>query len=83
MIPLPNQSKAVQAITPSNQENLSVEELNEFMTTHGFSDVALAEFLGVTLQGVRLWRREQREISLTTTKVIRLMIKFPHMLREF
>lgn len=83
MMPTMKQSSAVQAITPSNQENLTVEELEAFMNLHGFSDSALGEFLGVTLQAVRLWRRNQREISLTTTKVVRLMVKFPHLMKEF
>ena len=82
-IPLP-QSKAVEAITAMDDtELMSIEELQGFMNLHGYSDIGLSKFLGVTVQAVRLWKRGQRDISLTNTKLIRLFVKYPQLMQEF
>lgn len=73
MFPVPNDSKRV--VTP--------EEIIQFQKFHGFTDVTLAEFLGVTVQCVRLWLRNERQVTLLTSKVIRLMNKYPNLLRDF
>lgn len=89
MIPLPKNmnkpkvSSAVEQITSSNDETLTVDELLHFMKLHGFHESGLAEFLGVTKQAVNLWIKGQRDINMTMTKVIRLMQKYPHLMKEF
>lgn len=59
------------------------EQLVEFRLMHGLKQKDLAEILGVTWQAVRLWELGDRDIPLTTSKVIVLFQKFPQLLREF
>ena len=85
MLPLPKiQSPAVQAITTKEECKLiTVEELKDFMETYGFSVITLAEFLGVTRQAVYLWMSEDRDLSLTNSKILRLIMKYPKLMQEF
>jgi len=64
-------------------DNMSASELNAFMKKHGFSDDSLADLLGVTLQAVRLWVRSQREISVTVTRLLRMLDKYPQMIQVY
>lgn len=83
-LPLPKMtSKAVQKITSNNVQNMSVTELQSFMQKHGFNEKTLADFLGVTVQAIRLWTRGQREISIINTRILRMMNKYPHLMKEF
>lgn len=85
MIPLPKQkSDAVKAFTLKKRDsNMTANEMIDFQNKHGFSDDDLATFLGVTKQAVRLWTRGQREINMTITRVLRLLDRYPHLLKEF
>lgn len=76
-------SNAVKAITTREERALTVEEVQDFMRRHGFNDKTFAEFLGVTLQAVRLWVRGQRDMSLTNSRLLRMFDKYPHLMREF
>lgn len=64
-------------------ENMTPEELEKFMRKHGFGEKEMGEFMGVTLQGVRLWLSGERAISVTNTRIIRLFNKHPHLMKEF
>lgn len=66
-----------------NMDNLLIKELQEFMDLHGVSRKELAQILGVTIQGVNLWMNGKRDISLTTSRLVRLFIKYPLLIREF
>ena len=78
-MPTPGQKRPVSKAV----ENLTAQELKEFMQKHGFSEAELSDLLGVTKQGLRLWIRDQREINLTATRVIRMFEKYPGLMREF
>lgn len=79
-IPSPLTKKSESVRKPSN---LTVEELSKFMRKHGFSEKEFAEFLGVTPQAVRLWVTGQREISVTNTRLIRLLDKHSTLISAF
>jgi DNA-binding transcriptional regulator YiaG len=64
-------------------ENMTSKELDAFMKKHGFGEKEMADFMGVTIQGVRLWLSGERAISVTNTRLIRLMIKHPSLMKEF
>lgn len=64
-------------------KNLTTEELTKFMKRHGFDEKELAELLGITPQAVRLWTTGQREISITNTRLVRLLDKHPTLMRDF
>ncbi len=64
-------------------EKMSVDELLRFMNTHGFSDQEFAKFMGITLQAVRLWKQGEREISLTNTRLLRMLARKPALMKEF
>lgn len=66
-----------------NMDNLLIKELQSFMDHHGVSRKELAEILGVTIQGVNLWMKGKRDISKTTSRLIRLFNKYPKLIREF
>lgn len=69
--------------SPIKKENLTIKELIAFMTINGLSHKEFADILGVKVQAVTLWLKGQRDISLTTTRVIRMMQKYPQLIREF
>lgn len=62
---------------------MKLEELVEFMNFHGISGIELSEILGVSTQAVNLWLTNQRELSTTNTRLIRLLRKYPKLIREF
>lgn len=64
-------------------EKLSAQELKDFMKRHGFSEKEMAEFLGKTVQGIKLWLQGQREINVTVSRLLKLMDKYPQLIREF
>jgi len=65
------------------QEQLMIKELIDFMKINGLSHKEFADILGVTIQAVNLWLDGKREISKTTTRLVRLFQKYPLLLREF
>lgn len=64
-------------------EKLSVRELEEFMTKNGISEKELSEIFGVTTQAVRLWITGQRDFSVTNSRLVRMFMKYPQLIREF
>lgn len=64
-------------------EKLLIKELMVFMHKHGISANELAEILGVSGQAVSLWLSGKRDVSLTTSRLIRMLDKYPHLIREF
>ena len=78
MMPTPTSSPR----TVTNQK-LTVAELKAFMDLHGFSKKEFADFLGVTVQAVKLWLNDDRDISVTNSRLIRLLTKFPQLIKEF
>ena len=66
-----------------SDKKLTIKELRTFMNTHGFSEREFADFLGVTRQGINLWLLGSRDISLTISRLIRLLAKYPKLIKEF
>lgn len=62
---------------------LTIKELNEFMNKNGLSRNELADILGVTYQAISLWLNGKRDISLTISRLVRIMQKYPQLIREF
>lgn len=61
---------------------VSVLEFNTFLNKHGIADIEFAEIFGVSVQAVWLWKKGERELSLTNSKVIRLLDRYPQLLKE-
>jgi DNA-binding transcriptional regulator YiaG len=74
-LPIPGQTKT--------EEHLTIKELLDFMRTYGMSTQEFADTIGVTIQAVNLWIKGERDISLTTTRLVRLLTKYPQLIREF
>ncbi len=70
-------------MTDYKTDKLTIKELIAFMSKNGLSKTEFAEILGVTYQAIGLWLEGKRDISLTTTRVIRCMEKYPQLIREF
>lgn len=66
-----------------HEETLTPEELIDFMNTYGISDVELSSILGVSLAIIKYWKTGERNMSLTTARLIRMFMKYPHIIREF
>lgn len=64
-------------------ESLSADELVSFMKKHGISDQELATIFGVTVQAVRLWTSGRRGFSITNSRIVRLFMRYPTLIREF
>ncbi len=62
---------------------MSPQQLIDFRTKFSLSDKGLANLLGVTFQGVRLWESGQRAIPTTTVKILNLLNRNPHLMQEF
>lgn len=80
-LPLPGKPKDLPFV--KNKENLTITELQAFMQKYGLSHQEFADTLGVTIQAITLWIKGQREISLTVTRTVRLLNKYPQLIREF
>ena len=63
--------------------NVTAQELIKFRESQKLSQYAFAQVLGVTAGAVKLWEEEKRSISPTNSKVIRLFIKYPQLVKEF
>lgn len=70
-------------LPPLKIEKLTSKELIDFMNLNGLSVKELADILGVTVQAINLWIDSKREISMTTTRLIRMFQKYPMLLSEF
>lgn len=64
-------------------ERLTIKELDKFMKKNGVSIKEFSEILGVTEQAVKLWLTGQRVFSITNSRLIRMFIKWPNLIREF
>lgn len=64
-------------------EKLTSEELVKFMNQNGLSEKELSEIFGVTIQAVKLWVTGQREFSVTNSRLVKVFIKYPQLIREF
>ena len=69
--------------TNKRYQNLTSDELKEFMNKHGISEKELCEIFGVTIQCVKLWTSGKRLITLPTSRLVRLFDRNPLLLREF
>jgi DNA-binding transcriptional regulator YiaG len=65
------------------KEKMSSEDLQKFMRKHGLSEDEFAQILGLTPGAVRHWTTGIREISVTTTRLIKMFDKYPTLLKEF
>jgi len=74
---------AVVQVATLKMEKLTIKELISFMNKNGLSHKEFAEILGVTIQAVNLWLDGKRDVSVTNTRLIRMMQKYPTLLREF
>ena len=70
-------------IPMKNSEQLTKDELHAFMNSYTLTEKSFAQILGVTWQAVRLWRSGDRPVPITTSKLVRLFIKHPKLLKEF
>jgi DNA-binding transcriptional regulator YiaG len=64
-------------------EKLTPDELTKWMNKHGISEKELAEIFGVTGQAVTLWLSGQRSFSVTNSRLVKLFMKHPLLVREF
>lgn len=62
---------------------ITAKEIVAFMNYHGLSVKELSEILGVTGQAIRYWKSGERVTTITISRLIRLFIKYPQLLREF
>ena len=77
-IPKPFESNRV-----TDNERLSAEEIKKFMNDNGLSKKEFSEILGVSGQAVKLWLENKRDFSVPNSRLIRLFIKYPTLLKEF
>lgn len=78
MIPSP-----IKKLEELKTESLTIKELQSFMQINGLSNKEFADILGVTIQAVNLWIEGKRDFSITNTRLIKMMQKYPKLLREF
>ena len=78
MIPTPTDSTRVK-----NNERLTAKELREFLNHNGISNKEFSEILGVTTQAVSMWIVGTRDFSITNSRIIRMFVKYPQLIREF
>jgi len=67
----------------SNDIEMTSEELVSYMNLNGLSNKEFADILGVTEQAVKLWKDGKRKFNLMNSRLIRLFIKYPQLLKEF
>lgn len=64
-------------------EKLTHNDLTDFMNKNGFSDREFANLFGVTVQAVRLWKTGERVFTVTNSRLLRLFIKYPTLIKDF
>ncbi len=62
---------------------MTAKELKAYMDLVGLSTQEFADVLGVSDQAVRLWVYDERSLSVTNTRIIKMFIKYPQLLKEF
>jgi DNA-binding transcriptional regulator YiaG len=67
----------------SNDVNMTSEELRAWMRKNNFKSQELAEYLGMTNQGVTYWIEGKREIPEPIGRLFNFLDQRPHLLREF
>lgn len=78
-MPKPFESKR---ITPV-EDRVRPEELREFMNKHGISVLEFSQVLGVSRQAIKLWLDDKRDVTITNSRIIRLLNKYPQLIKEF
>jgi len=68
--------------TTMQGEQATNREVQDFINKHGLSSQEAADRLGVTLQSVRYWVKGERYPSVSMTKFIRLLNKYPQLIRD-
>jgi DNA-binding transcriptional regulator YiaG len=79
-IPLP---KLPHTQTQTKNDRLSPEELKTFLMKHGISILEFSSILGKTRSAIDNWLRGYRTVDVTTTRIVRLLDKYPTLIREF
>lgn len=64
-------------------EYMTSKELLAFMHKHGISESEMGQILGITPGAIRHWLSGERQMSQTTTRLIRLFDRNPELLKEF
>lgn len=64
-------------------ENLTAKELEAFMNKYGFGPKEFADLMGCSVQAVNLWLSEERQFSVTNTRLIKLFTKYPKLMEDF
>ena len=82
MIPTPNKAH-LENTRVTKRVKMTPEELTRYMDHNGISPRELSEILGVSEQVVKLWRNGGRGFSVTNSRLIKLFIKYPQLLKEF
>lgn len=62
---------------------MTAKQVQEWRLKFKMDQKAMGELLGVTWQAVRYWERGERDVPVTTAKTLRLLAKFPQLLKEF
>ncbi len=62
---------------------MNKEQLNAWLQTKNLTPSQFAQFIGVTPTAVSHWLKGKRTISLTVTRVCKLMDRHPNLMEEF
>lgn len=79
---MPPNNKPERVAPNPHVKQLTTEELQKFMSFHGVSDKELATMIGKSARTIESWLNGNRNICLTTSKLIRLLDRYPTMMRE-
>ena len=67
----------------SNDVEMSKEELSAWMKRHGYTIEELADYLGMTKQGVQYWLSGHRKIPEPMGRLLNFFDLRPQLLKEF
>lgn len=67
----------------SSNEKMTGKELRDYINLNGFSIKEFSDLMGVTPQAMQMWLNGSRAINITNTRIIRLFMKHPTMIKEF
>ena len=82
MIPTPNKAH-LENSRVNDKDKWTPKQLCEWMDFNGISPKELSDILGVGEQVVKLWRNGGRGITVTNTRLFKMFIKYPQLLKEF